>query len=895
MSGKTFSAAVIIALIAPATARAGDWTFYRHDLAGTGNAGESLTTDQGRALRVTRTATIDGVMVSQPIVAAGGLYFLDGDYLYAMNLSDMSVRWKKRLSVSAPFPACVTIGSQSPIGAPAVIGSTVYAPGADGVVYAYDASTGNQIWATSVVDVHATGGFLWTSIFPVNGKIYVGVAAIIDCTLVPGQVVALNESTGAITGTWWADSQHRDGGGVWTSPAYDPVSNRLFVTTGTIGMNLTSADQPWADAFVAISPDTMQTVDSLSPLANDNFYADQDFGASPTLYDSADGTTHYIAAADKNGVVYALDRDHMSNGVVWTYTVSSGGAEPDKGESTIVSAPYAGGMLYVAGGHTVDGKYPGTIAGLDAYTGAQQWIFHPAGFVLPGMTVAGDVLFAGSADANTLRGKLYALDRHTGAELYELDTAAIFGAPAFANGALYVGDLTGAIYEIKPNPAGVQPDFDIQFPALFGSMVTGTTGSFTATVVPKNGFTGDVTFSAVQLPTHSTVAFSPATVSVGSGSNTTSFQVTEEDAGALEDLAIVSASGGGLTRTAGIWVVVKDFALSATDAGTVQEGSSATSTVTISSDSGFHGAVTLGAANLPAGVTASFDTNPATTGATMTLATSLSTPPGTYSIDVTGTVGTLTRHATASLTVTQSADFTLQIRNPNANGFAGATVTYEIAIAQSASFTAPVTFSVTGLPTGATASFAPGPSAGLEELTISLGSGTAEGPWSLSVIASGGGLTRTAPALLTVLAQPAFSLSTGAPSVTVAAGGTTTVAISVAVNGTLADPIALSMQGLPAGVTATLSPLSSSNTSTLTLTAASSAAAGTYSASVVAASGPVSRSAPLSVQVTAAQPSGSHSSGGCSSTGAPGAAAIAFGLLLALRERKRRTHSKTAA
>ncbi len=67
----------------------------------------------------------------------------------------------------------------------------------------------------------------------------------------PGGVVALDQATGAVLGTWWADDNHGSGGGVWTQPAYDARTNRLFFITGTIALGKTAAQQPNADAFVA--------------------------------------------------------------------------------------------------------------------------------------------------------------------------------------------------------------------------------------------------------------------------------------------------------------------------------------------------------------------------------------------------------------------------------------------------------------------------------------------------------------------------------------------------------------------------------------------------------------------------------------------------------------------
>ncbi len=864
-----------LALLAPA-ANAGDWTFYRHDLSGTANAGEALRADQARALEVNRYLIGGGVNVSNPIVANGTLYYMGGSYLHAVSLSTFAEVWKKKMNVVAPFPQCVTISEQDPIGAPAVIGNVIYAPGADGVVYALNASDGTQIWATPVADVHNTGAFLWSSIFPANGKLYIGVASIIDCTLVPGQLVQLDPATGAITGIWWGDAQHRDGAGIWTQQAYDPQTNRIFATTGTIGKGLTTADQPWADAFVAIDANTMQTVDWLSPVANDSFGADLDFGASATIYDSPAGV-HFMAAADKNGFVYAADRDHLANGILWSYQISGPGAEPDKGNSTIVSAPYADGMLYVAGGETADKSFPGAIAGLDAFTGAEQWLFHPDGFVLPGMTVAGDVLFASATNRSTYRGTLYALDRHSGEVLYELSVAGMFGEPTWANGALYVPDSTGGMYELVPNPAGPQPDFDLQLPGLIGDVAAGGSASFTATVIPKNGFNADVTLAVAKVPSGMTATFTPSVAGPPSYTSQLTISAAPSAVGAY-DLSLITGSGGGRTRSAGMWTIGTDYSLSGTPVSAVQ-GSSGTSTITISPAS-YASGVTLSASGLPAGTTAAFS-SVAAGQSQLTLTTSAATPLGTYSVQVTGTSGTATRTCNVQFNVVQAADFRLQIADPSRDLMAGATGVFEVTVASTAGFPGPFNFSLTGQPPGATFSFAPGPTPDVTELTLSLAPDTHVGLWTISVTATGGGLTRTSSILLTVVPAADFDLTAPA-SATVARGANTSLSVQITLHGTLTDPVALSVRGLPAGVTATTTPPDASNHATVTLHAAGDAALGTSSATIAASSAGLTHTSPLSVEVVAGA-----LGGGCSTTGATGLGPLVVALLLARRRRNR--------
>src|SRR5206468_3323603 len=140
------------------------------------------------------------------------------------------------------------------------------------------------------------------------------------------------------------------GGGIWTSPAYDPAKGLIYLATGNVDNGVDPAKEPWQQAIVAIDAASLQTAASFQPIHAD-FSTDWDFGGSPTLYDLADGR-HLISDTNKNGLVYALDRDNLGNGILWTTEISAPGASPDEGEGTIVSPVYANGMLFVGGGHT---------------------------------------------------------------------------------------------------------------------------------------------------------------------------------------------------------------------------------------------------------------------------------------------------------------------------------------------------------------------------------------------------------------------------------------------------------------------------------------------------------------------------------------------------------------
>ena len=88
-------------------------------------------------------------------------------------------------------------------------------------------------------------------------------------------------------------------------------------------------------------------------------------------------------------------------------------------------------------------------------------------------------------------------------------------------------------------------------------------------------------------------------------------------------------------------------------------GAGTSYTVTITPTGGFTDPVTLSLAGLPRGASGSFNPNPAGGSSTLTVGTDTSAPAGTYSLTVTGTAGSLTHTASATLVINVPPDFTL--------------------------------------------------------------------------------------------------------------------------------------------------------------------------------------------------------------------------------------------
>ena len=115
-----------------------------------------------------------------------------------------------------------------------------------------------------------------------------------------------------------------------------------------------------------------------------------------------------------------------------------------------------------------------------------------------------------------------------------------------------------------------------------------------------------------------------------------------------------------------------------TSAVALTPGGTATDTITVTDIGGFGGNVTLAIAGLPAGVTATFATNPTSGSSLLTLTGNNTAAAGTFNLTLTGTSGALTSTSQLALTVSRAAgsgfachvDYTLSSEWPGGFGAA---------------------------------------------------------------------------------------------------------------------------------------------------------------------------------------------------------------------------------
>jgi hypothetical protein len=114
-----------------------------------------------------------------------------------------------------------------------------------------------------------------------------------------------------------------------------------------------------------------------------------------------------------------------------------------------------------------------------------------------------------------------------------------------------------------------------------------------------------------------------------------------------------------------------DFSIAAAPASiSMNQGASASSTITVGSLNGFASGTTLSASGLPSGMTATFSpvavtpVSGGTASSTLTLAATSSVAAGTYNVIVKGTSGSLSHTATVAATITVSGGTTQLLGNP---------------------------------------------------------------------------------------------------------------------------------------------------------------------------------------------------------------------------------------
>ena len=490
-----------------AAATTQDWPTYLHDAARTSVSGDTTLTPANVAfLQKKFTAVTGGIIAAEPAIVNGVAYIGSWDgYEYAMNANTGAVVWKTFLG-TATSPPCVppTLGITS---SATVYNGVVYVGGANDSNgqerwYALSAATGAVLWSVPTgVGPMAGAYYNWSSPLittdPADGQpyAYIGTASDCDAPLVQGQVIKVSLTTHQVVGITPLVPSGQVGGGIWTSPTYDATTNKVFVSTGTL--NLYS--QTLSQAVVAIDATTMAVVDHWQ-LPFEAAVSDSDWGTTPTLTTDANGD-QLVSLANKNGILYTLNRNNLAAGPVWQSQIAYGGDCPTCGDGSIASGTFANGLLYYAGGGNSDAGgigHGGSVTAFNPATGAVIWKHETNSPILGSIIEDDELIFDGQGSV------IEALDSTTGASLWTYNLGAgTYGAPAVANGTLYLGALNGDFYAFGlpgtlPGPPPPDPNCpagftcqDIGSPRIAGGEVVNSDGSVTVTASGNGRTNGD--------------------------------------------------------------------------------------------------------------------------------------------------------------------------------------------------------------------------------------------------------------------------------------------------------------------------------------------------------------------------------------------------------------------
>jgi uncharacterized membrane protein len=409
-------------------------------------------------------------------------------------------------------------------------------------------------------------------------------------------------------------------------------------------------------------------------------------------------------------------------------------------------------------------------------------------------------------------------------------------------------------------------NFTLGLSASSVSVKQGSSVTAGVTVSVSGSFNNPIALSATGLPAGVTASFTPANLAApGSGASTLLVTASSQAAAGSYPIQI-TATGGGITHTQALTVTVTPqagFTLSGTPGSvTMVQGTGATVTISVTVSGGFSGKMALTVTGQPGGMTAKLSTAsfpaPGSGTSTLTLATTTQTAPGTYTLVVTANSGALTNTLPLAVTVVPPPTIAINASAPSVSLAQGANAAVNLSVAGANGFNAPVTLSATGLPSGVSASFSPAsfaaPGSGSSVLAFSATTAASLVSQTVTITAAGGGIKATTALVVTVTAPPAFTLSAGASSVSVAEGATAAVNLIVSAATGFNANVTLSASGLPSGVTASFLPqvvaAPGSGMSMLTFAASTGAATGSHTITITATGGGVTKTASIVVTVT---------------------------------------------
>jgi len=342
-------------------------------------------------LKLKWTATTSTGLEDSPVYSNGTVYIVTPDgILKAYDATTGVVKWQYVPQVGFPLYSSPLVDLAT--------GMIFF-----GTVPNFDPGTPSPFYALDV----QTGALKWSLILPWNEygfpslafqTIYVGTSREGG----PGTIEAIDEITGHVV---WQQSAN---GGIWGSVAADSSTNMVFTSVGNPANTV--------NAYNAITGALIWQY----PIPNSG--PDDDPGSGITV------SNGLVYEDSKNGSVYAINEN--SGTLSWTTPI---GALNNGDVST--QAVALNGMLFV-------GSLDKNLYAIDATTGVILWKTATGGGIDSSPAFANGVVYVGSFDK-----KIYAMNANTGAILWSYTTGGlVYSSPIIVNGWLYCGSTDGKLY-----------------------------------------------------------------------------------------------------------------------------------------------------------------------------------------------------------------------------------------------------------------------------------------------------------------------------------------------------------------------------------------------------------------------------------------------------------------
>lgn len=335
-------------------------------------------------------------------------------------------------AADAGFVATATVAIDPSTGEP-----MVYAAGANEVLYAMRASDLHIKWRRAIVvpSKVVSDYYQWSSPTVAHGRIYIGIASHCGKPMVRGGLVSYRQATGRQVARFYVLPSGRVGGSIWSSAAVGSAGD-IYVSTGNPNPGIGTTG--FTDAVVQLSPDKLRPLASFHVPAG-QVVKDGDFGASPSLFGK------YVAACNKNGILYVLNRLNLK--LAWSRRIGAAFGKKVGIGRCISAASYDRKRLYIGADQVrIGGKtFRGSVVALDPATGRRAWITGLPNSVLTAPSLDGAGLLAvGTYDTSSRPNAVYLINAATGRIVRTLRVGGVnFAQSVFAEGRIYTANDQG--------------------------------------------------------------------------------------------------------------------------------------------------------------------------------------------------------------------------------------------------------------------------------------------------------------------------------------------------------------------------------------------------------------------------------------------------------------------